>query len=309
MSEGFTERVRQELSRHPLADDDANVVELGLMLRLVGRLHRTGTADGPRTSIEVASPSGGVIRRLYALVQSTSPVRPRLWVREPGGVRTETTYGAVVGDGAIPLGQRAGVLDDHGLPTRGLPPGARDHPGATLRATALCTTSFSRPDRPAHVEIRVPDDQVAAGLLDVLASVGIRAHHDEQRHRLVLKSAASASHLLDLVGATTARDEWDGRRERRDLRNRATRLANADAANVRRTIDAAQDHLDVVEAAVARVGWDGLPEDLRSVALARLVNPTASLADVGALCDPPVGKSAVHRRIQRLSRIAAGDPF
>ncbi len=309
MSEGFTEHVRQELSRQPLGDDAANLVELGLILRLVGRLHRTGTDAGPRTSIEVASPSGGVIRRLYALVQATSPVRPRLWVREPSGVQTETTYGAVVVDGSVPLGQRAGVLDEHGLPTRGLPPGALIRPAATLRATLLCTTSFSRPARPAHVEIRVPDEAVGDGLVDVLAGVDVAASHDLVRGRLVLKSSAAVSHLLEVVGATDARTEWDGRRARRELRNQATRLANADAANVRRTIDAAQSHLDTVEAAVGRVGWSGLPEDLRSVALARLVNPTASLAELGALCDPPVGKSAVHRRIQRLAAIAAGDPF
>lgn len=309
MSEGFTEHVRQELSRHPLGDGAANLVELGLILRLVGRLHRTGTDAGPRTSIEVASPSGGVIRRLYALVQATSPVRPRLWVREPAGVRTETTYGAVIVDGSVPLGQRAGVLDERGLPTRGLPPGALTHPEATLRATLLCTTSFSRPSRPAHVEVRVPDADVGNGLVEVLAAADVPVHHDTARSRLVLKSAAVVSRLLELVGAGDAQAEWDGRRERRELRNQATRLANADAANVRRTIDAAQAHLDAVEAAVGRVGWSGLPEDLRSVALARLVNPTASLSELGALCDPPIGKSAVHRRIQRLAGIAAGDPF
>ncbi|WP_432214637.1 helix-turn-helix domain-containing protein [Salmonella enterica] len=45
-------------------------------------------------------------------------------------------------------------------------------------------------------------------------------------------------------------------------------------------------------------------EELRSLALARLVNPTASLAELGELCDPPVGKSAVHRRLRRLEQLA-----
>ena len=55
---------------------------------------------------------------------------------------------------------------------------------------------------------------------------------------------------------------------------------------------------------MAAVGWAGLGEDLRALALARLVNPTASLAELGELCDPPVGKSAVHRRMRRLQALA-----
>jgi DNA-binding transcriptional regulator WhiA len=60
-----------------------------------------------------------------------------------------------------------------------------------------------------------------------------------------------------------------------------------------------------VEAAIANVGWDALDDDLRGVALARLANPGASLAELGELVDPPVGKSAVHRRLKRLEALAA----
>jgi DNA-binding transcriptional regulator WhiA len=60
------------------------------------------------------------------------------------------------------------------------------------------------------------------------------------------------------------------------------------------------DQVRLVEHAVAVLGWDLLDEALRDVALARLANPSASLAELGQLCDPPVGKSAVHRRLARL---------
>ncbi|MFT5223641.1 MAG: DNA-binding protein WhiA, partial [Glaciecola sp.] len=91
---------------------------------------------------------------------------------------------------------------------------------------------------------------------------------------------------------------------RHDLRNEANRLANADAANVQRAVAAASSQVAAVEMAVDTIGWGGLPDDLRTVALARLANPAASLSEVGQLCDPPIGKSAVHRRLKRLSDLA-----
>ncbi len=91
------------------------------------------------------------------------------------------------------------------------------------------------------------------------------------------------------------------------MRAEAQRLANADAANVRRAVRAASEQVRLVEHAVDVLGWDELGEDLRDVALARLANPSASLAELGQLCDPPVGKSAVHRRLARLRALVEED--
>ena len=45
-----------------------------------------------------------------------------------------------------------------------------------------------------------------------------------------------------------------------------------------------------VERAVARLGWDSLPADLAEVATLRLAHPDASLAELGAMLDPPRSK-------------------
>jgi DNA-binding protein WhiA len=116
----------------------------------------------------------------------------------------------------------------------------------------------------------------------------------------VLKSGVAIADLLRGVGATSAYIAHEEQLLRREVRAEAQRLANADAANVRRAVAAASDQVRLVEHAVDVLGWDVLEEDLRDVALARLANPSASLAELGQLCDPPVGKSAVHRRLGRL---------
>ena len=123
---------------------------------------------------------------------------------------------------------------------------------------------------------------------------------------MVLKSGERIGALLVAVGASQAFLTWDERRLRRQLRNDANRLANADAANLRRSSDASAAQVAALEAAIAAAGWDALDDELRAIALARLANPEASLAELGQLVDPPVGKSAVHRRLARLQRLADG---
>lgn len=297
----FTERVRQELSRAEVTDEEA-AAELAVVLRLAGTFHRVGTATGSRTTLEVASPSGAVVRRVFGLLPRVHPVRPQLWVREPGGVRTATTYGLVVDEGVDDLAAATGLLDDDGRPVPGLP--GTPAPALAVRGALLTVAALSDPGRPVHVEVRVPSTAVADDLVGAFGALGVRAHLDAGRDRLVLKSGEGVAAVLEQVGAPDAAAELDERRRRRRLRNDATRLANADAANLRRTIEAAQAQVDVVERAVAAVGWAGLGEELRALALARLVNPTASLTELGELCDPPLGKSAVHRRMRRIADLS-----
>lgn len=318
MSASFTERVRQELSRLALGSPATQRSELSALLRLGGGLHLHGPSRGDgelhgsrsaELSIELASPSGAVVRRAYALVVGRYGVRPELRVRAPGGMRDGRTYGLRLETGA------AGIAADLGLLAEGRP--MADLPGfvddqrlpAYLRGALLGAGSVSGPDSPPHLEVRVGSRDLAAGLAAMAArwlDATVTAT-DEEHSRVVVKSGATIGDLLRAVGATGAYLAWEERRLRRRVRGEATRLANADAANVRRSIEAARDQLDDVEAAVARVGWDGLAQDLQQVALARLANPSASLAELGELCDPPVGKSAVHRRLRRLGEIARSD--
>lgn len=302
MSTGaFTDRVRQELAGAPIVPDEARG-ELAVLLRLAARFHRVGTADGSHTTIELVSTSGATVRRAFRLLPSATGERPELWVREPRGVRG-TTYGLVLRQQATAVAEELGLVEDGrpvpGLPTAGAVP--------TVRAMLLATTMLSAPGRPVHLEVRLPSEEAGEQLQAAARTLGARLHADASRGRLVCKSGEGVDVLLRAAGAPDAADALQERRHRRRLRNEATRLANADAANVRRSIEAAQEQLATVERAVARVGWAGLGEDLRGLALARLVNPEASLAELGELCDPPVGKSAVHRRLQRIARLADDD--
>ena len=52
------------------------------------------------------------------------------------------------------------------------------------------------------------------------------------------------------------------------------------------------------------IGFEGLADGLEDIARARLERPEASLKELGAALDPPVGKSGVNHRLRKLSSIA-----
>jgi cell division protein WhiA len=301
----FTDAVRQELARLPIGDAAEVRAELAALVRLAGTLTLGGGEGADRHRLEVATTSGAVARRAFALLQHRFGVRPELLVRAPGGVRRRSTYGVRI-EAARRVALDLWVLDDAGRPVVDPPP-ALDDDGrvAYLRGAVLAAGSLSAPGRPPHLEIAVRSRSYAEALATLVRSTvgGTVTATGDDRPRVVCKSGATIGDLLVVVGATEAWTTWEDRRTRRRLRNDANRLANADAANLRRTIEAASAQVRAVERVVGDLGWEALDDDLRAVALARLANPAASLAELGELVDPPIGKSAVHRRLRRLEQL------
>jgi cell division protein WhiA len=301
----FTDAVRQELSRLAPGDEDEVRAELAALLRLAGSLTLGGGAGTDRHRLEVATTSGAVARRVFTLLQHRFGVRPELLVRAPGGVRRRSTYGVRL-TGAAAIARDLWVLDQAGRPLAGLPP-AMDGAMrvAYLRGAVLAAGSLSAPGRPPHLEVAVRSRGFAEDLAALVRETvgGTATATGEERPRVVLKSGATIGELLATVGARDAWAAWEERRTRRRLRNDANRLANADAANLRRTIETASAQVRAVERVVDHLGWEALDDDLRAVALARLANPAASLAELGELVDPSIGKSAVHRRMRRLEEL------
>lgn len=291
------EAIRQELATAPIGDAR---VELAMIARMGGTWQRRGGVDGGSTTVVVASTVGGVVRRITVLAAALDLPRPGLEMRARGGVRTATTWAARLDATSLaPLG----VVTDSGAPRPRLPDWA-DDAAAAVRAVVLVSASVSAPSQPAHVEVTPPSAALVNDVTALFAHVDVRLAPDPTRGRLVCKSGEGLVRMLIVAGASRAAEAHMEQRHRRDLRNRAVRLTNADAANLGRAVQAAGEQVDVLVVLRDAAGWETVPEHLRQVALARLANPTISMADVGKLCDPPVGKSTVHRRMAELRALA-----
>jgi cell division protein WhiA len=311
VSSGFTDEVKQELARVPFGTPRIARVELAALLRFGGALVVSGGT--PRSvALDLETVSGATARRTFALVQHLYDLAPELRVRAPGGVRARSVYGVRVDLGASGIGRDLGLIDDHGLPTVAPVVTAHDAAQAQVRGAFLAAGSVSSPGRPPHLEVTAHHHAAAEALAVAVRSLtegGVSVSATQvDRPRVVVKSGATIGELLAGLGATSAFLRFDDQRLRRQLRGDATRLANADAANLARTVAAASAQVRAVERVVAATGWDELDPDLRAVALVRLTNPEASLTELGQLTDPELSRSAVHRRLKRLEQLAEDLP-
>lgn len=311
---GFTDTVRQELASLEITDLASASAELAAIAALRGSVVVARTSDGriagDAGQLEITTVSGAVARRTHGLISRVLGWAPQLAVRTDSGMSRRTTYG-IRCTLTAPLRTLLGL--DESLLGRGVEDGAtgQDHAihvgerTAWLRGAMLSAVWLSAPGRPPHLEVRVERPAVTAVLCAHLEEViGVRAVVIAGEHaredRVVLKSGEAIGDLLVAVGASSAFLAWDERRLRRQLRSDANRLANADTANVRRSVRAADRQVRRIEAVVQRWGWEVLDEPDRQVALARIANPTASLAELGRLLDPPVSKATVARRLDRI---------
>jgi hypothetical protein len=63
----------------------------------------------------------------------------------------------------------------------------------------------------------------------------------------------------------------------RSMRNRANKLVNCDASNIRKSLEAASRQMEIARSAMALPGFEALPFALKELVCSRLSNPSATL--------------------------------
>jgi cell division protein WhiA len=310
----FTVRVKEELAALRPATQAERRALLAALLRFAATLHIEGraTGEGPsRLTLVLASRSGGVARLAFWLLHAAYGVRPDFRVRNRGALAPGARYELVLPERVEQVLADTAILDGAGRLSHGVPGSlvrGRDAAACYLRGAFLGRGSVSSPTREPHLEIGAPDERTARGLAALLTRLGLPARAgvraDQDTHRVLLKSGEAIGRALATMGATSAYLAWEDGRIRREVRGGAVRLANADQANLRRSVAAAMAQVALVESAVTQLGWDALPGDVADVAALRLANPEASLAELGALLTPPRSKGAVLARLRRLQELA-----
>ena len=129
------------------------------------------------------------------------------------------------------------------------------------------------------------------------------AREVRQADRVVVRDGDAIATLLTAVGAEQTAALWRERRERKEVRATANRLANFDDANLRRSARAAVAAGARVQRALEILG-DDIPDHLREAGQLRLEHKEASLEELGQRADPPMTKDAVAGRRRRLLAMA-----
>ena len=177
-----------------------------------------------------------------------------------------------------------------------------------LRGLFLACGMIADPESGYQMEFLFGSGRTAESVMRFLrAFCGIRAGVSERKSAYIvyIRDSESLIRLLSMIGANAAILEIENVRIMKEARNRANRAANCDAANIAKVVGAADRNLRSIERIRRTVGLQALPDALREIAMLRLEHAEATLEELGAMMDPPLGKSGVYHRLHRLDDFAA----
>lgn len=179
-----------------------------------------------------------------------------------------------------------------------------------LRGAFLSAGSVTDPEKSYHLEIACPDEAVAASIKQLLIGFGelgdIDAKIVQRKNNYVVyvKESAQISLLLNIMEAHIALMNMENQRIFKEMRNTVNRRVNCETANINKTVNAATKQIEDIEFIKHTTGYRGLNESLIETAELRLENPEATLAELGKMFNPPVGKSGVNHRLKKLCEYA-----
>ncbi len=177
---------------------------------------------------------------------------------------------------------------------------------AFLRGAFLCMGSMNDPQKSSHLEFSMSGGRGERVLSSFLEDVGYPPRRIERTAGVGLyyKDSASIADLLTLLGSVHLVFEYYNTRIERDIRNNENRATNCVARNIEKSISAAARQMEAIGILMDTGRLDGLEEGLRATALLRYRNPDATLDELRALHVPPISKSGLNHRLQKLLDIA-----
>ena len=178
-----------------------------------------------------------------------------------------------------------------------------------------CGTSFARgvfvgagrvsdPTRAYHLEFSA--DPRPERLLGYLSALGVRLSQTVRRGERLFytKSSTDIEDYFGLLGENEAFFSMANTLIEREIRNGANRVANCEANNIRKAVNAAGEQLEAIEYLQSAGLLESLSQELAETARLRLAHRDLSLAQLAAVSVPPISKPGLSHRLRRLVEVA-----
>jgi len=176
-----------------------------------------------------------------------------------------------------------------------------------MRGIFLGCGYVSDPKKTYRVEFHVTNAACAILTVQVLHTLGINASLTSRDNyaQIYFKAGDSVSDFLNYIGAVKAVLEFENIRASKELNRQVSRTFNCDVGNSRRQSEAGASRNEQMEKLMKSPLANSLTPELREAAIKCLENPGSSIADLGAMMDPPISKSGMSHRISKLLELAS----
>ena len=174
-----------------------------------------------------------------------------------------------------------------------------------LAGVFLCCGSIVDPNKGYRLEFNTPTSKLCESLKTVLNSFGFKCGTSERKNSFIIyiENSENIEDLLTFMGAQQCTIDLINIKIYKNFRNKTNRITNCDFANLNKTVSASVEQIRIIKNIEKHMKLDDLPKDLYEIAVLRLENRDAGLAELGEMLEKPIGKSGVSRRFQRLKAI------
>ena len=307
----FSSSVKDELCREVPEELNIMKAELAGMLAMTVRVR---IDEDDLMALTVSTEHPGTARKCFTLMKKTYNIGGVISAAKSAYLKQKRLYTISVRDdpAARNILTDSEILDSSGEIGNILP--INDDPilsgeesrRAYLRGAFLASGSISDPEKSYHLEIVCSALSRAQQLRDLIRSFGPDARISERKKSYIvyLKGSEDIVDMLGIMGASLSFMELENVRIMKDVRNNINRKVNFETANINKTVSASVRQSEDIEFIRNTSGLDVLPPLLREMAVLRSEYPDATLAELGELADPPVGKSGVNHRLRKISEYA-----
>lgn len=141
---------------------------------------------------------------------------------------------------------------------------------------------------------------------ELFAAIGLDGRIAQRKNESVIyfKSADVIEDFFALVGMNNAVFAVINAKINRELRNTANRIANCETNNIGKAVNASQKHINAIRDLDRANLLSSLPEELERTARLRLQYMDFSLARLASVAVPPITKSGLSHRLNKILEVA-----
>jgi len=307
----FASNARAEMARELCNDTCCARAELAAALLMPGSIsYRFG--GGIRYVLSITTAEAPVVRHYFQLLKRYFKASGQIRTLRSNSLSGMTRYQLLIDEEASEMLLReTGLYDPEGIL------GLRQTPADSIIQYACCKKSFiksafmisggmANPEKEYHIEIAAPSEEFADFVIKCLNYYEISAKKTCRKSKYVvyLKKSDDVSDMLTLMGAAQSVLALQNVRIKKDVSNKVNRQLNCDNSNINRVMETALMQIEDIRYIDSEIGLDKLPAPLRDIAEARVNNAATSLAGLGEMLTPPIGKSGVNARLRKIGEIA-----
>lgn len=171
-----------------------------------------------------------------------------------------------------------------------------------LRAAFIVVGGVTDPEKRYHLDFTLSSEEDRNAIINALERAGFTAGVTVRKDKYVayFKDNDVISDLLVYLGATKSAFDVMNTKIMKEVRNNANRLVNCDTANITKALNASQKYLEAIAYIKENGGITALPSELREAAQLREAYKQASLNELAGKCQPPITKSGMKHRLEKL---------